>query len=122
LRNESGLAEHLEKSRRPFQKTNNMKKSLLGLSALMIAFAASAFTTTRAVQWTFKGSSTSQILTAAQYEKGLSAPSGCGSGSDLPCIVNFPDGINDASALNSYLTAPGRTNADVLAQSPQKRD
>ncbi|RZL06426.1 MAG: hypothetical protein EOO89_24430 [Pedobacter sp.] len=99
-----------------------MKKSLLGVFALMIAFAASAFTTTRAVQWTFKGSNTGQILSAAQYQQGLAAPSGCGSGSDLPCIVNFPDGINTATELNNYLTASGRTNAQILALSPQKRD
>lgn len=99
-----------------------MKKSLLGVCALLIAFAASAFTTTRSVQWTFKGSTTGQILTAAQYEQGLSAPSGCGTGEDLPCIVDFPDGTNTPTDLNNYLTASGRTNADVLALSPQKRD
>lgn len=99
-----------------------MKKSLLGVFALLIAFAASAFTTTTAVQWTFKGSTTGQILTAAQYEQGVSAPSSCGSGEDLPCIVNFPDGINNATDLNNYLTASGRTAGDVLALSPQKRD
>ncbi|HKG04864.1 MAG TPA: hypothetical protein VKB19_00310 [Pedobacter sp.] len=99
-----------------------MKKSLLGVFALLIAFAASAFTTTRAVQWTFKGSTTGQILTAAQYEQGLSAPSGCGSGANLPCIVNFPDGTDDVNDLTDYLTASGRTNSDVLALSPQKRN
>ncbi|TCC95030.1 hypothetical protein [Pedobacter hiemivivus] len=98
----------------------NFQKLAVSLAVAGLAIGFSAFTSVRVEQWTFKGSTTGQIRTAALYEQGLAAPSGCGSGANLPCVVNFPDGIDNEADLQTYLTA--HTNTDVLNISPQKRN
>lgn len=75
-----------------------------------------------AVQWVFIGDNTGDILDYTKYSKTETPSDDCGTGTELPCTVDFPNGTNTPTDLQTYLTAPGRTNANILALSPDKRD
>lgn len=84
--------------------------------------ASAASKTLRVQQWVFTGDNPDDILDYSQYSKTASPHPNCGSGSELPCVTNFPDNISDETALQNYLETPGRTNDDILSMSPQKRN
>ena len=102
-----------------------MKKiSFLPLLALVIAVAASAFTshkTTATTQWHFEGTQLSQARMAGQYTQNVSSAS-CG-GSTLPCIINVPDDPNrsDEEDLEAYLAGFSSDQALVNA-TPSKKN
>jgi hypothetical protein len=74
------------------------------------------------VQWIFTGDSEVDILNFTKYSKTEDPHEDCGNGTELPCVVDFPEGTDETSDLETYLTAENRTEADVLALSVQKRD
>jgi|GEM_PF-1304079 len=77
---------------------------------------------TAPVQWIFTGESEGDILDFTKYSKTEDPHEDCGTGTELPCVVNFPEGTDEPGDLENYLTEEGRIADDVLALSPDKRD
>jgi len=98
-----------------------MKKFLPGFAAVMLALAASAFTAHKTdAQWVFTGASTADMRSASNYSQTESQPADCGTIGSLPCTVNLPEEVNSSEALQDYIDT--HSNAQILANSPQKRN
>jgi hypothetical protein len=99
-----------------------MKKiSFLPVLALVIAFAASAFTRhTTTTQWHFEGTQLSGARISSQYSQDLGSVN-CG-GSNLPCIIDVPDDPSrtDEQDLDAYLASFNSDQAVVNAATSKK--
>lgn len=99
------------------EKFKNALKSVnvFGLLAItLVAFATMAFKSDGATNkanrfaqtWVFKGSvlANAAIANSTNYELNPSTlPSGCGSGSDLPCQIITPTSVDNYAKLQTYL-------------------
>ncbi|MGF7079047.1 hypothetical protein [Mucilaginibacter sp. UYCu711] len=83
-----------------------------------IAITQSSFTPAKAAKFSsnyhFKGTTTAQMKTAANYEVVTSPPT-CDNGGSLPCEID-----NISGSLQTWLDA--RTNAQILAAAVQTKN
>jgi hypothetical protein len=106
-------------------KTNTMKRYILGILAVIIISAASAFTLVKTnnghkhkvlTTWYFDGTS-AQIKDASHWRNTGTAPSDCQSMGNRPCSINVD--ASDQSELQDYLDP--LTAGQITSQSAQKR-
>jgi hypothetical protein len=102
-----------------------MKKFKIGLPvlALVLAVAASAFTTTTldVNRWHFMSNQLSDAKVASEYEPATGSET-CG-GTSLPCIIEVPDdpNIDDEQELQAYLNSFS-SDQDVLASAAERKN